>query len=122
MAVLQGVKARVVRRRQLESSFQPKLITRLERMFPDCEIHKLDAGYKQGIPDLLILWGTQWAILECKRGPDEAADPEPNQAWYVERFNRMSFSAFIYPENMEEVLYDLQRAFSPKRKARVAKR
>jgi hypothetical protein len=122
MAVLEGVKGRVVRRRQLESTFEEKLIKRLETMFPGCVILKLDAGNRQGIPDRLILWGDHWAILEVKRGPDEAAKPEPNQEFYVDMFNEMSFSAFIYPENMEEVLHEIQRAFSPTRKTRVAKR
>lgn len=122
MAVLTGVKGKVVRRRQLESTFEGKLNTRLENMFPGCVILKLDASSQQGIPDRLILWDVHWAILEVKRGPDEAANPEPNQTYWVERFGEMSFSAFIYPENMEEVLYEIQRAFSPARKTRVAKR
>ena len=122
MAVLTGVKGRVVRRRQLESTFEGKLNRRLERMFPGCVILKLDAGNQQGIPDRLILWNEHWAILEVKRGPDEAAKPEPNQTWWVNRLDEMSFSAFIYPENMEEVLHDLQRALAPTRQTRVAKR
>jgi hypothetical protein len=92
-----------------ESGFQGRLIKKLERMFPDCEVLKNDPGYRQGIPDLIILWGPHWATLECKASED--APWQENQPYYVEKMNRMSFSAFIYPENESEVLRGLQQAF-----------
>jgi len=63
----------------------------------------------QGIPDLLILFGTRWAMLEVKMMA--SANVQPNQEYYVQLFDDMSFSAFIYPSNEEEVLNDLQHAF-----------
>lgn len=78
-------------------------------MFPDCIVTKLPAEYIQGIPDLLILWGPHWATLEVKASAHARA--RPNQPYYVDKMNRMSFSAFIYPENEEKVLHDLQLAF-----------
>jgi len=105
----------------LERDFQARLIKRIERMFPDCVVLKNDTGYKQGIPDLTILYGNRWAILECKRKrPTKESDYEPNQEWYIEKLDHMSFSACIYPENMEEVLDDLQSAFAPRRGARLS--
>lgn len=94
---------------KLERQFQPLLIKELQELFPGCIIQKLDSGYQQGIPDLLILWGDRWATLECKKSANE--DSQPNQPYYVEKMNEMSFSSFIYPENKEEVLGALQLAF-----------
>lgn len=92
-----------------ESVFQAGVIKDLKRLFPGCIVLKNDANYLQGIPDLLILYNTHWAALECKARP--SAHIQPNQLYYVETMNEMSFASFIYPENKEEILNDLQRAF-----------
>jgi hypothetical protein len=94
------------RNSRLESGFQDRLIDTLKNMFPGCLIFKME---RQGIPDLLILYGEKWASLECKRSAD--AHRQPNQDYYVERMDDMSFSRFIYPENKEDVLRELQQAF-----------
>lgn len=91
-----------------ESSFQSGLIRELREMFPGCYILKNDPTCIQGFPDITILYGPRWATLECKRSAN--ADRQPNQEYYVEDLNNMSYSAFIYPENKEEVLYELQQA------------
>lgn len=92
-----------------ERDFQRSLIKELKIRFPGCIVAKMDAGYIQGIPDLLILYNHHWALLECKR--DAKASHRPNQDYYVDICNRMSFSAFIYPENKEVILHDLEEAF-----------
>ena len=94
---------------RLERGFQDDLIDDLKSMFPGCMIMKLDSSYIQGIPDLLVLYEDKWAVLECKK--NASAKKQPNQTYYVNKMDRMSFAAFIYPENKEEVLYELQRAF-----------
>ena len=93
----------------LERKFQSKLIQELKDIFPGCIITKLDSGHIQGIPDLLVLYQDKWATLECKK--DEDASKQPNQDYYVGVMNEMSFSRFIYPDNKEEVLNELQQAF-----------
>lgn len=72
---------------------------------------KNDPNYLQGIPDLTIFWEDRWATLEAKKSAN--ASHQPNQDYYVEKMNNMSFSRFIYPENKEEVLRELQQSFRP---------
>lgn len=94
----------------LESDFQAKLIKELKMRFPGCMVLKNDASYIQGVPDLLVLHNDKWASLEVKKS--EKAKHRPNQDYYVEKMNDMSFSAFIFPENKEDVLHDLEQALS----------
>ncbi|MDD3016636.1 MAG: hypothetical protein PHR41_09145 [Lactococcus chungangensis] len=103
----------------LESKFQSGLIEELKEMFPGCVVLKNDPNYIQGFPDLTILYGNKWAVLECKRNAHAAR--QPNQEYYICDLDSMSFAAFIYPENKEDVLYELQLAFRPHRKARLSK-
>lgn len=93
----------------LESQFQSKLIKKLKKIFPGCLVMKTDPTYIQGLPDLLILFNDRWAVLECKKSG--TASHRPNQDYYVDRMDEMSFARFIYPENEEEILHDLQQAF-----------
>ena len=93
----------------LENKFQAKLIKKLKEIFPGCIVMKNDSSYIQGIPDLLILFGSKWASLECNKSAN--ASKRPNQEYYVNRMNEMSFSRFICPENMKEVLDDLYKTF-----------
>lgn len=91
-----------------ESDFQGNLIKKLKKRFPGCMVLKNDPTYIQGIPDLLVLNNDKWAALECKRSAKEK--PRPNQPYYVEKMNGMSYASFIYPENEEEVLNEIQSA------------
>lgn len=104
----------------LESTFKTNLINELEEMFPGCIIAHLDPNEIQGIPDLLILYKNKWAVLEGKRSAN--APHQKNQDYYVSLMDRMSFASFIYPENKEEVLRELQSTFEPRRTARVFRR
>ena len=100
-----------------ENQYQAGLIRRLKARFPGCEVLKNDPSYVQGILDLTLFYGPYWAMLEVKRSAN--ASERPNQAYYVEQLNNMSFAAFIYPENEEEVLTALSEAFSSRGAARV---
>lgn len=97
----------MARSSKLESGFQDKLRDELKKSFPGCMIFKMDQI--QGIPDLLILYKNKWATLECKR--NKGASKRPNQEYYVDLMNKMSFSRFIRPENMDEVLRELKEVF-----------
>lgn len=100
-----------------ESKFQHNLIKEIKNRLPGCYVTKQDAGYIQGIPDLLILYKRRWATLECKRSENEPH--RPNQDYHVDAMNKMSFSRFIFPENKEEVLDEMVSALRPRRKTRV---
>ena len=91
-----------------ENKFQSDLKKEIKSVLPDCIITKLYCNDIQGIPDLLILNGPKWATLECKKNAN--ATHRPNQDYYVDKMNRMSFSSFIFPENKEEVLDGLFKA------------
>lgn len=93
----------------LENTFKTKLVKELKKLFPGCMIFHLDPTECQGAPDLLLLYENKWAALEGKKSSN--ASKRPNQDYYVDKMNNMSFAAFIYPENKEEVLYELQQSF-----------
>ena len=103
---------------KLESKFQSELKKKLAERFPGCVVMKNDPNDIQGIPDLTVLYKDRWATLECKR--DEAAHKQPNQEYYVGMMDDMSFSRFIYPENMEEVLNEMERSFKTDRNSCVS--
>lgn len=102
-----------------EANYQRQLIAKLKELFPGCVIQRNDPRDIQGIPDITIFWHDRWAMLEVKESA--SASSRPNQPYYVEQFADMSFAAFIYPENEEEVLDELQRSFGSIRKTRLSK-
>jgi len=92
-----------------ERDFQAHLIKQLRLLVePFGVVLKLDTSYLQGLPDLLILYKNRWAVLECKRSANEPY--QPNQEYYLEALNNLSFAACIHPENEEEVISELQQA------------
>ena len=103
-----------------ESNFQGELIKEIKDRFPGAMVLKNDPNYIQGIPDLLILFKNKWAALECKR--TSRASHRPNQDYYISKMNEMSYASFVFPENKEEVLNDLQKTFGVRRQTRVSKR
>lgn len=98
----------MARSSRLESGFQDKLRDELKKLFPGCMIFKMDQI--QGIPDLLILYKSKWSSLECKKS--SKASRRPNQEYYVDLMDKMSFSRFICPENKDEVLKELKSYFT----------
>ena len=95
----------------LESKFQSQLIKEIKTRFPGAIVLKLDPNYIQGLPDLLVLYEDRWAALECKAS--SKASHRPNQEFYISEMNAMSYANFIYPENKEEVMDELQQALQP---------
>src|SRR5688500_18982821 len=93
--------------------YKSKLIKKLEERFPGCKVLHNNSGHNQGIPDMLIILGHRWAMLEVKASKNSKR--QPNQEYWVEHYNKESFASFIYPENEAEVLDALQSALSPSR-------
>jgi hypothetical protein len=104
----------------LERDFEPQLVERLRTMFPGCVVLKNDSAYLQGVPDRVILYRDRWAMLEVKKS--ERAPKRPNQDFYVDLLNEMSFAAFVYPANEEDILRELQETFGSGRNSRNVRR
>lgn len=94
-----------------ERDYQAKLIKLLQREFPGIVILKNDSGYRQGIPDLTLLYEDRWAALEVKK--HSSSSVRPNQEYYISKLNSMSFAAFISPDNEADILNELQIALQP---------
>jgi hypothetical protein len=92
----------------LESRYQAKIIKKIRTLLPGCVILKNDPSYIQGFPDIIVLYGERWGVLEIK--PSESAPFQPNQEYYLEILNQMSYAACICPENEEVVLDELYSA------------
>ena len=95
---------------KLESQFQKSLMDEIKATYPGCVIIKNDSGYIQGFPDWTIFYNDKWAVLEAKK--DKGAKKQPNQPYYVDKLDKMSFSRFVYPENKDEVLKELRLHFT----------
>ena len=102
----------------LERTFQSRLIKRIKKELPGCMVLKTDPNYCQGLPDLLILYGDRWAALENKRSV--SAKHQPNQDYYIQKMNGMSWARFVYPENEREVIYELRQALGAERDSCVS--
>lgn len=99
---------------KLESKFQKELIDEIKDRYPGCIALKNDSSYIQGFPDWTLLYNDKWAVLEVKK--ERRANKQPNQEYYVDKLNGMSFSRFVFPENKDEVLEDLDTIFKRKRR------
>jgi len=96
-----------------ERDFQPKLIKEIKKRLPGCLVMKNDPNYIQGIPDLSVLYGSKWALLEVKKS--EKASKRPNQPYYIQYAKDNAYGAIVSPENKEDILNELQQALQPDR-------
>lgn len=99
---------------KLESKFQKDFIDEAKERYPGCVALKNDSSYIQGFPDWTLLYEDKWAVLEMKK--KRGARKQPNQEYYVNKLDKMSFSRFVFPENRDEVFEDLDRFFKRKRR------
>lgn len=92
-----------------EGKYQQELKKKIKKLLPGSIVLKNDPNWLQGFPDLTILYHDRYAVLEAKR--DEDAPHRPNQEYYIDKIGSWAvYSAFIFPENEEEVLHELQQS------------
>lgn len=91
-----------------ESKFKRELIRKLKEQYPGAVILKNDANDKIGIPDHLMLYGRHWIAFEAKAS--QHAAHRPNQDYWVNLLNSMSFASFVYPQNEGWFLHEVQRS------------
>jgi hypothetical protein len=100
------------------AGYKAKLVKELERRFPGCVLLAKSPNDIQGFPDLLMLYQQNWVVLEVKAAAN--SDRQPNQEYWVDLYDTMSFGAFIYPENEEDILNELEQTFSARGPARFS--
>ena len=96
----------------LEATFKIKVKERILSRFPNLDLDFIDVDPQnhRSMIDLIVLGPDVWAALEVKRSED--ASHRPNQDYHVNRLNEKGFAAFVYPENLEEVIDELENLFS----------
>lgn len=97
-----------------ESLFQHNVINHLKQRYFGCIVLKNDSSYIQGIPDLIVLYEDKWAMLEVKRDEREAIKSReryPNQGYWIDELNKLSYASYIYPENELEVYQEIDKIF-----------
>lgn len=98
-----------------ERDYQMYLVQEIYRRLPGKRLRDIivtinDPNQTQGIPDITVQYQPtgRYAMLEAKLS--EKSKHQPNQDWYIDHWGQTIFTAFIYPENEEEVLSALQQA------------
>ena len=95
---------------QLETIFKKRFIAQIRLRLCGVDLDFIHTQpNNRSMPDTLILGPLYWAALEFKRSED--ADRQPNQEYHVDRLMERGYASFVYPENVEEVLDDLERLF-----------
>ena len=94
----------------LEREFKRQAISRIRGRFPKLDLDFIDTKpFNRSMPDTFIIGPFVWAALEFKRSKD--APHRPNQDYHILRLNKKGYATFVYPENLEEVLNDLEVLF-----------
>ncbi len=95
----------------LESEFKKRTIQRIKDRLPSLDLDFINTKpFNRSMPDTFVIGPWCWAALEFKRSED--ADQQANQDYHIERLNRKGYARFVFPENVEEVLDDLEAVFS----------
>ena len=98
-----------------EGKFKTDLKKEIQERLPGSMVFYLNPNDIKGIPDMEILYESRWAVLEAKASEEDhkkdlKKPDKKNQSYYIDKMNKMSFAAFIFPENKEEVLNAMESA------------
>ena len=93
----------------LERQFKRRAIQDIKDRLPEVDLDFIESD-NRSMPDIYILGPVIWAALEFKTS--EKASRRPNQEWHIHRLNAKGYARFVYPENLEEVLDELERLFT----------
>lgn len=91
----------------MEAKTQRSLITYLKSK--GCYVIKTRPGANgtpTGCPDVIALYEGFWAAFECKASAK--APYQPLQKETLEKFDRWSFARTVYPENLQDVIAELE--------------
>lgn len=92
---------------QFKSAFKRKLLELARQKRKDLVI--IEVYDQRSMPDVIVLCGEKWAALEFKRSSQAAH--RPNQDYFVDKLDQMSFATFVHPQNEEEVINELEFFF-----------
>ena len=94
-----------------ESDFKNSLYKKIRTRFPGTEVIPNDAGYLQGFPDATVYFPNgRYVLLEGKRTNN--SHKQPNQDYYVNQSPLSENAMFVYPENENEILQELERRYN----------
>lgn len=89
--------------------FKERLHTRMQELGVDIFIIDNKSNRRSTL-DTIVLGPQHWAALEFKRS--KSASHRPNQDYYVDQWDQLGFASFVYPENEEEILNELEKLFT----------
>ncbi len=92
----------------LENLFKKYVKKRIIDRFPNLDLDFITPT-NRSMPDMIIIAPIVWAALEFKRS--EGASLRPNQDYHIMRLNEKGYATFVFPENVEEVLDELEILF-----------
>jgi len=92
-----------------EKQFRSKLIGEIKKEYPGAVILNTHPSNIQGFPDLLVLYGPNWVALEVKKSATSRRGP--NQIYWVDYLDRLSYANVVYPENIGDTLYGIHQTF-----------
>jgi hypothetical protein len=93
----------------LESQFKRHVKKRITERFPNLDLDFIDTAYRS-MPDTFVIGPGVWAALEFKQSEDSSH--RPNQDYHILRLNKKGYATYVSPENVEEVLDELEILFS----------
>lgn len=93
-----------------EAAFQAKVIKWLKEQGAYVIKTKPGAGTPVGCPDVICLYASRWAAIECKASP--SARFQPGQQLTIDRLRAGNAHVYVaYPENWDQVKNLLQNSF-----------